>query len=129
MDEGGHERNLFGDLVAAAVLDLLAVLGNVQRHPFAADLIPDSDNGIGSTEIRPQPARHDHSSLASPYDADWARPASSQSRRPSMVSRCETDSGTWRFREAETSSVVNSRPALKPIYMASMLACSISPPT
>ena len=34
-----------------------------------------------------------------------------------------------RFREAETSSVVNSRPALKPIYMASMIACSISAPT
>ena len=95
----------------------------VDKDPLAASALPtpDSWEWFSQTGETRAPAWRN--------EADCARPSRSQFRSMPIVSRDDTDSGTCRFRAATMSSVVNSRFSLKPTYMASMVACSISAPT
>src|SRR5437870_4841380 len=64
MDQGRHHGNGLDHLVALPILDLLAVIRNVQRHTFLPGLIPDGDDRVRRAEINAGPAGHAIGSLS-----------------------------------------------------------------
>ena len=58
VDKRRHHGDFFFRPLPMAVVDLLAVIGNVQRHALMPGLVPDGDDRVRGAEIDAEPAGH-----------------------------------------------------------------------